>query len=118
MEFTIAVGDRVQARKSAGDDVATTEFTVTGIEGGAYDGSPLGPVETADGWSVELIRRGDPAMPTTMADIAVWLVENRTEPCRVFGGPAFGWQTPQGRRIDPADVLHWEAWREDLTPQS
>ncbi len=117
MQFMIAVGDRVQARKSANDDVATTEFTVTAIQGGAFAGSPLGALNTADGWTVELIRRGDPAMPDTMADIAVWLVENRTEPCHVFGSPAFGWRTADGRSIDPADVLHWEPWVEP-EPQS
>jgi len=117
MEFTIVVGDRVQARKSAGDDVATTEFTVTAIEGGAFDGSPLGALDPAEGWTVELIRRGDPSMPEGMADIAVWLVQERTEPCHVLGAPGFGWRTVDGRPIDPADVLHWEPWVEP-TPQS
>lgn len=110
MEFDIRVGDRAQARKQAGADVAVTEFTVTGIEGGVFDGSPLGPL--GEGWEFELIRRGDPALPTTLSDLAVWLVESRTEPTRVVGPMAGVWQTQQGRRIEPADVLAWEPWQD------
>lgn len=111
MDFEIREGDRVQARMTDGDNVVmVSEFTVTGTDGGVVTGSPIGPL--GDGWSIELIRRGDPLLPTTPSELAVWLVEDQTTPVRVIGPLSGVWQTAQGRRIDPADVLHWEAWQD------
>ena len=106
----IEPGDRVQARKTVDGDVAATEFTVLTIDGGVVTGSPVGPLDEADGWTFELTRKGDPGLPTTLSDLAVWTIQERTEPTRVVGPVAGIWQTPQGQRIDPADVLAWEPW--------
>lgn len=112
MTFTIEAGDFVQARKGTSAGVAVVEFTVTAISGGVYEGSPLGSLDTADGWGFELIQKGTPNLPTVLSDLAVWTVQNRTEPTRVVGPVAGVWQTPQGVRVNPGDVLRWETWAE------
>ena len=112
--FEIVAGDRVQARKSSGEDIAVMEFTVTEVTDGVYAGSPLGPIDEADGWTFELIKKGNPALPETLSDLAAWTVNNPGEVIRIVGPIAGIWQTPEGLRIDPTSVLDWVYWA-DLT---
>lgn len=106
----IEIGDFVQARLGSNQSIAIVEFTVTGIEEDAYIGSPLGLLHVAYGWSFEVIRKGDPGLPSTLSDLAVLLTTDQGRALRVFGPIAGSWQTETGTRINPADVLAWEHW--------
>ena len=110
MEFSISPGDSVQARKSSASGIAIVEFVATTVTAGAVDGSPLGELLEADGWTFELIRKGDPSLPTTISDLAAWTVQDRTAPTRIVGPTSGGWQTIDGQPVNPLDVLGWQHW--------
>lgn len=115
MEFEIRVGDKVQARLVNGDDIAVvSEFVVQEINGDTIVGCPIGNIGPE--WIVELIRRGEVTLPETLSDLAAWLVTSPSQPTRIVGPIAGTWQTSQGVKVDPADVLEWMPWAE-LPPE-
>lgn len=114
MEFVIEVGDTVSARKETPQGIIPLEYVVTGLSHGVH-GSPLGPLTEADGWSFEVIRKGDPGLPQTLSDLAAWTVFDRTKPIRIIGPVDGVWQIPGGARVNSESVLGWMPWA-DYTP--
>lgn len=109
---TIEVGDSVQAHHTdEGDQITTTEFTVTGIKGNVYSGASdvLGDLDTADGWHVELVRKGNPKLPRGLAYIAAISIYDRSNPTKLIGA-GDSWQVDGGAHIDHTTVLAWMPW--------
>ena len=117
MEFEIVAGDQVQARKETPQGVIPLDFTATAVEDGVISGSPLGPLDPADGWTFELVRKGDPGLPNTLTDMVMWIESQRAFPIHVVGPVGGNFLTPQGERIDPATVLAWVPYGEYEPPE-
>lgn len=108
MTVVIEPGDFVQARKGGDGDVAVLEFHVTSHEDGVLTGSLLGPLAEADGWTFELISKGEIALPTSLTKITAWTRENRTEAVALVGPVGGMWLDERGVGYSSAQILAWE----------
>lgn len=114
-DVTIEAGDRVHARKETPEGVIPLEFEVTAVTAGVVSGSPLGDLDPADGWSLEVTWKADPGLPETLSDLAAWTIYSPTAPIRILGPIDGVWRVNAGPTLDPHAVLAWQQWA-DYTP--
>lgn len=105
----IEVGDSVQARKGEYPNVAVREFPVAAIDGALVEGSVDGPVDTADGWTVEIIEKapGNLHLPDTISEINARLRSDPLAP-HVLVGKGTIWRD-NGVLVPVTQILEWQA---------
>lgn len=107
---TVEAGDFIQARKETPNGIISLEFTVTEVDDSGVSGSQLGDLEESEGWSFEVITKGDPHLPTTLSDLAIVLQFSPSSVVRAVGPLNGSWISSEGHRIPVESVLAWEPW--------
>lgn len=105
----IETGDRVQARKGELPSITVSEFDVTGIAGSIYSGASIGDIDTANGWTVELIRKAltNLHLPETVAEIQVTVQTDPSTP-RILIGKGDVWRDELGVQVPVDQIIAWQ----------